>query len=71
MQLIHAFANTFQVTPFDVILFLLFLVCIMVAYYFSPLRTLYEIAFGAMVGLGIYVLLSILLIGNAPMGTSG
>jgi len=71
MQLIQAFATTFEITPFDVMVLLVFLIFVFVMYYFQPLRTLYEIAFGGMVGLGIYVLLSVLLIGNTPLGTSG
>lgn len=71
MKLITAIANSFGVTPFDVIFFLLAFVGIFVLYYFVPLRRLYEVAFGAIVGLGIYVLLSVLLLENATMGSTG
>ncbi len=41
------------------------------SYYFISLHTLYEIAFGAIVGLGVYVLLAVLLIANPTLGTTG
>lgn len=71
MKLIIAIANSFSVTPFDVMFFLLTLVAVFALYYFVPLRRLYEIAFGAIVGLGIYVLLYVLLLENTTLGTSG
>ncbi len=71
MELFAAFAQTFQVTEFDIAYFLLIFFMTLVMYYFWSLHTLYEIAFGGIVGLGIYFLLSVLLLGNGPMGTSG
>ncbi len=71
MGLVAAFAQTFQVSEFDIIFFGLSFFITLVMYYYWTLHTLYEIAFGAIVGLGIYILLSVLLLGNGPMGTSG
>ena len=71
MKLIFAIANSFSVTPFDVMFGLLTFVGIFVLYYFIPLRRLYEVAFGAIVGLGIYIMLSVLLLENTPMGSTG
>lgn len=71
MGLVSAFAQTFQVTEFDVIFIFVLLFGTLVMYYFWTLHTLYEIAFGAIVGLGIYILLSVVLLGNGPLGTSG
>lgn len=71
MGFVTAFAQTFQVTEFDIIFFLVIFFITMIMYYSWTLHTLYEIAFGAMVGLGIYILLSVLLLGNGPMGTAG
>ena len=71
MGIFSAFAQTFQVTEFDVLFFLVILFMTLLMYYFWTLHTLYEIAFGAIVGLGIYILLSVLLLGNGPMGTAG
>ncbi len=71
MEIFSAFAQTFQVTEFDILFFLVIFFATLIMYYFWTLHTLYEIAFGAVVGLGIYVLLSVLLLGNGPMGTVG
>jgi hypothetical protein len=71
MGLVAAFAQTFQVSEFDIIFFGLSFFATLIMYYYWTLHTLYEIAFGAIVGLGIYVLLSVLLLGNGPMGTAG
>lgn len=71
MQLIIALANTFRVTPFDVFFFIIAFLVVFFLYYFVPLRRLYEIGFGAIVGFGIYILLSVLLLENASIGTSG
>ncbi|MBX9809236.1 hypothetical protein K2X92_02520 [Candidatus Gracilibacteria bacterium] len=71
MEIFSAFAQTFQVTEFDILFFLVIFFMTLIMYYFWTLHTLYEIAFGAIVGIGIYVLLSVLLLGNGPMGTSG
>ncbi len=40
-------------------------------YYFVSLRKIYAVAFGAIVGLGIFVLLKVLLLSNPSMGTTG
>lgn len=71
MGLVSAFAQTFQVTEFDIMFFFAIFFGTLIMYYFWTLHTLYEIAFGAIVGLGIYILLSVLLLGNGPMGTTG
>ena len=71
MGIFAAFAQTFQVTEFDIMFFFIIFFATLVMYYFWTLHTLYEIAFGAIVGLGIYILLSILLLGNGPMGSTG
>ena len=71
MGLVAAFAQTFQVSEFDIIFFGLSFFATLIMYYYWTLHTLYEIAFGAIVGLGIYILLSVLLLGNGPMGTTG
>ncbi len=69
MPFLQALAETFQVTEFDILFFVLLLLFVVVAYYFLSLHRIYEAAFGALVGLGIYILLSVLLIGNPTMGT--
>lgn len=71
MGLVAAFAQTFQVSEFDIIFFGFSFFATLIMYYYWTLHTLYEIAFGAIVGLGIYILLSVLLLGNGPMGTTG
>jgi hypothetical protein len=71
MEIFSAFAQTFQVTEFDILFFFVIFFATLIMYYFWTLHTIYEIAFGAIVGLGIYILLSVLLLGNGPMGTSG
>lgn len=71
MEIFSAFAQTFQVTEFDILFFFVIFFATLIMYYFWTLHTLYEIAFGAIVWLGIYILLSVLLLGNSPMGTTG
>lgn len=71
MQFITALAQTFQVTEFDVIYALLVLCSWIFAYYYVTLHSLYEVAFWAIVGLWVYILLSVLLLGNAPLGSQG
>ena len=71
MQLIIALANTFRATPFDVFFFLGAFLTVFLLYYFVPLRRLFEVGFGAIVGLGVYVLLSVLLLKNADLWTTG
>lgn len=71
MGLVAAFAQTFQVSEFDIIFFGFSFFATLIMYYYWTLHTLYEIAFGAIVWLGIYILLSVLLLGNGPMGTTG
>lgn len=71
MQLIIALANTFRATPFDVFFFLGAFLVVFLLYYFVPLRRLFEVGFGAIVGLGVYVLLSVLLLKNADLWTAG
>lgn len=43
----------------------------MILYYFVTLHRIFEAAFGAIVGMGIYILLMVLLVGNPPLGTTG
>jgi hypothetical protein len=43
----------------------------LLSYYFLTFHQVMEAAFGAMVGLGVYVLLSVLLLGNSPLGSNG
>lgn len=45
MNLINALAQTFSVTVFDVAFFLALMAFVLGMYYFTPLRTLYEVAF--------------------------
>ncbi len=71
MQLIIALANTFRATPFDVFFFLGAFLVVFLLYYFVPLRRLFEVGFGAIVGLGVYILLSVLLLKNADLWTAG
>jgi hypothetical protein len=71
MSLIIALANTFQVTEFDVLFGLFVLITGVIAYYYITLHSLFEIGFGAIVGLWVYILLSVLLLGNAPLGSQG
>ncbi len=71
MEFIQALADTFAVTAFDVILGLLVLFVTIVFYYFLTLHSIFEAAFWAIVGLGIYVLLSVLLLGNQTLGSEG
>ena len=71
MQFIISLANAFKVTPFDIIFFLLAFAGVFSLFYFVSLRKIYEVAFGLVVGLGVYVLLKVLLLGNESMGTAG
>jgi hypothetical protein len=71
MEFISSLALTFAVTEIDVIFVLGALFITMVFYYFVSLHSVFEAAFGAIVGLGIYVLLSVLLLGNATFGNEG
>ncbi|PID84573.1 hypothetical protein CSB09_00200 [Candidatus Gracilibacteria bacterium] len=71
MEIITALAHTFDVTFFDVIFAMTCFVFVFVGYYFISLHSLYEIAFGAIVGLAVYILLVVLLLSNPSLGTSG
>lgn len=71
MKLIDALAQTFQVTVFDIWFHIGAFIVVFALYYFVSLRRIYEIAFGAIVGIGVYIALSVLLIANAPLGTGG
>ncbi len=71
MPILTALAMTFQVTEFDILLMGLFLVWIILLYYFVTLHRIFEAAFWAIVGMGIYILLMVLLVGNPPLGTTG
>ena len=70
MEFLDALAQTFSVTRFDAGLALVILLLALLAYYFLTLHQVFEAAFGAMVGLGIYILLSVILLGNSPIGSS-
>jgi len=71
MEFLDALAQTFSVTRFDAGIGLVILILAGLAYYFLTLHQIFEAAFGAMVGLGIYILLSVLLLGNPQIGSSG
>jgi hypothetical protein len=71
MTFITSLAATFQVTEFDILFFGILGILSVISYYFLSLHQVFESAFGGMVGLGIYVLLSVLLIGNASIGSNG
>lgn len=71
MEFIQAIADTFAVTPFDAGLGLFILLVSVIFYYFLTLHNIFEAAFGAIVGLGIYVLLSVLLLWNQTLGSEG
>ncbi len=68
---VSALAQTFQVTEFDVLIALGIIGGSLLMYYFYKIHTLFEIAFGAVSGLSIYILLSVLLLGNGPLWTEG
>lgn len=68
---VSALAQTFQVTEFDVLVALGIIGAALLMYYFYKIHTLFEIAFGAVSGLSIYILLSVLLLGNGPLWTEG
>lgn len=64
MGILSSLAATFGVTEFDVFIIGAIVLASMILYYFISLHRIFEAAFGAIIGLGIYVLLSVLLIGN-------
>lgn len=71
MSIINALAETFAITQFDVMYLGGMLLLLLLSYYFISLHRIYEAAFGAMVGLGIYILLHVLLLGNNQLWTEG
>ena len=71
MPILASLADTFQVTQFDIFIFGTTLFVTMLLYYFVSLHRIFEAAFGAIIGLGIYILLSVLLIGNPLLGSEG
>lgn len=71
MQLLLALANIFHVTVFDVLFFWLSFIGVFALYYFIPLRRIYEVGFGAIIGLWVYIVLAVLLLANAPLWTAG
>lgn len=71
MQFIDSLAKAFRVTPFDIIFFFLAFAGVFILFYFVSLRKIYEVAFGAVVWLWVYILLKVLLLWNEPMWTSG
>lgn len=64
MEFLDALAQTFSVTRFDAGIGLLIIILSGLAYYFLTLHQIFEAAFGAMVWLWVYILLSVLLLGN-------
>lgn len=71
MDFVASIAETFHITQFDVVIFGIMFVVSCIFYYSLPLHRIFGAAFGAMVGLGVYVLLSVLLIGNPILGAQG
>ncbi len=71
MEFLDAIAQTFAITRFDAGIWLCILILAWIAYYFLTLHQVFEAAFWAMVWLGIYVLLSVLLLGNTIIGSNG
>lgn len=69
--MIESLAHTFNVTNFDVMILWVMIFGTLALYYFVAINKVFEAAFGATLGIGIYILLSILLLGNPPMGTEG
>lgn len=69
MGILSSLAATFGVTEFDVFIIGAIVLASMILYYFISLHRIFEAAFGAIIGLGIYVLLSVLLIGNPLLWT--
>lgn len=71
MNFINGLAISFWVTPFDVILGIIFLGITWGFFYFWNLRMIYESAFGWIVWIGIYIILSVFLLGNTDLNTYG
>jgi hypothetical protein len=71
MEILSSLATSFGVTELDILILGIIIIGSMILYYFISLHRIFEAAFGAIIGLGIYVLLSVLLIGNPPLGTEG
>jgi hypothetical protein len=71
MGFISALAETFQMTQFDVVLMGLIFFLTAIFYYTLPLHRIFEAAFGAIVGIGIYIVLSVVLLGNPILGADG
>ncbi len=71
MPFLAVLAETFQVTQFDIALLWGIFLGTFILYYFVSLHQIFEAAFGSIIGLGIYILLSVILIGNPSLGTAG
>lgn len=69
MPFLTALAMTFQVTEFDIIVLGGIFLAVILLYYFVTLHHIFEAAFGAIVGMGIYILLMVLLVGSPGLGT--
>jgi hypothetical protein len=69
MEILSSLATSFSVTELDIVILGIIIIGSMVLYYFISLHRIFEAAFGAIIGLGIYVLLSVLLIGNPLLGS--
>ena len=67
MSFITSLAATFQVTEFDVLFFMGIFIISAIFYNYLTLHNIFEAAFWAIVGLGIYILLSVLLLGNTSL----
>jgi hypothetical protein len=69
MEILSSLATSFSVTELDIVILGIIIIGSMILYYFISLHRIFEAAFGAIIGLGIYVLLSVLLIGNPLLGS--
>ena len=69
MPFLDVLAQTFQVTQFDVLIVWLMGIWVFILYYFVSLHIIFEAAFVAIICLGIYVMLSVILLGNPVLGT--
>jgi hypothetical protein len=69
MEILSSLATSFGVTELDIVILGIIIIGSMILYYFISLHRIFEAAFGAIIGLGIYVLLSVLLIGNPLLGS--
>lgn len=71
MPILTALAMTFQVTEFDILVFWFMWIGIIALYYLVTLHRIFEAVFGAIVWMGIYILLVVLLVWDQQLGTDG